>query len=1043
MKRIISVVLSIMMLATVIPFATVSSSAATANTPTKYETAAHEIDSKYSYNGTDLGANYTKEATTFKVWAPTATSVKVNFYATGSDKEKGAKDLGSKDLTLDEKTGVYSVKIDGDLVNTYYTYTVTAASIADSSKVTTKEIPDVYSVATGVNGKRSMVCDLSSTNPEGWDQDKHVLTDDIADASIWEIHVKDFSYSESSGVSAKNRGKYLAFTELGTTLNNLGSIPTCVDYLKELGISYVQINPMYDFGSVDEAGSDDQFNWGYDPMNYNVPEGSYSSNPYDGNVRINEMKQMIQALHKAGIGVIMDVVYNHMYNTDTSFQGTVPDYYYRKNADGTWSNGSGCGNDTASERAMYHNFMVQSVNYWATEYHIDGFRFDLMGLHDVKTMNAIRSTLDKISTKMPVYGEGWAMTTKNDLTDYDGETVQMASQGSTKNLDSRVGMFNDQFRDGVKGSYSSIGAKGYIQGNLVGSAKDVRYGVRANTAGASANWKAYSPAQCVNYVSCHDNNTLYDKLWGSVYGKTSDYRARNNNLIRINKFAETIGATSQGLHFFLAGEEMGRSKDGDENSYNSPATENMFDWNDVSKNADLVSYYKGMLDIRKAFSPFTTDDINLKNNYKFGETLTSSSNIVSYTVSNSTPGEWNKLAVVMNNDTKNSATVSLGFDNTLSSNTEWVVIADSDEAGLTPIKYIKGNEIEVPSQTAMVLVEKSTYEKANIKSNKSKVTVVNKDADTGKVLSKQVLYGTVGTKYEAKIDDSLKLQYDLLNVEGEQNGTFGSTDKTVTFNFVEYVPESLQKTLTGKEKFTVKDATLIQKYLSKTATFTDEQIKTADYNQDGVVNVADATLIQKKITHKDYGLVNTIRVRYISKATNKPVADDQVFNIVAGKTDTYSPEKLVGYKYANEYTLDGTKTTSEDSSVTIQHKFNSQLLLFYYDDDNYDVTLHVKHSGSATWTPTLWAWYNVGTKAYNIYDGWPGQNMTKGDNGWYTASFKVANGTDYSVIINNNGATQTQDYDGVSGSEKWIIINDDKVSDKGDFLSFYDTNPEL
>ncbi len=1043
MKRIISVVLSIMMLATVIPFATVSSSAATANTPTKYETAAHEIDSKYSYNGTDLGANYTKEATTFKVWAPTATSVKVNFYATGSDKEEGAKDLGSKDLTLDEKTGVYSVKVEGDLVNTYYTYTVTAASIADSSKVTTKEIPDVYSVATGVNGKRSMVCDLSSTNPEGWDQDKHVLTDDIADASIWEIHVKDFSYSESSGVSAKNRGKYLAFTELGTTLNNLGSIPTCVDYLKELGISYVQINPMYDFGSVDEAGSDDQFNWGYDPMNYNVPEGSYSSNPYDGNVRINEMKQMIQALHKAGIGVIMDVVYNHMYNTDTSFQGTVPDYYYRKNADGTWSNGSGCGNDTASERAMYHNFMVQSVNYWATEYHIDGFRFDLMGLHDVKTMNAIRSTLDKISTKMPVYGEGWAMTTKNDLTDYDGETVQMASQGSTKYLDSRVGMFNDQFRDGVKGSYSSIGAKGYIQGNLVGSAKDVRYGVRANTAGASANWKAYSPAQCVNYVSCHDNNTLYDKLWGSVYGKTSDYRARNNNLIRINKFAETIGATSQGLHFFLAGEEMGRSKDGDENSYNSPATENMIDWNDVSKNADLVSYYKGMLDIRKAFSPFTTDDINLKNNYKFGETLTSSSNIVSYTVSNSTPGEWNKLAVVMNNDTKNSATVSLDFDNTLSSNTEWVVIADSDEAGLTPIKYIKGNEIEVPSQTAMVLVEKSTYEKASIKSNKSKVTVVNKDADTGKVLSKQVLYGTVGTKYEAKIDDSLKLQYDLLNVEGEQNGTFDSTDKTVTFNFVEYVPESLQKTLTGKDKFTVKDATLIQKYLSKTATFTDEQIKTADYNQDGVVNVADATLIQKKITHKDYGLVNTIRVRYISKATNKPVADDQVFNIVAGKTDTYSPEKLVGYKYANEYTLDGTKTTSEDSSVTIQHKFNSQLLLFYYDDDNYDVTLHVKHSGSATWTPTLWAWYNVGTKAYNIYDGWPGQNMTKGDDGWYTASFKVANGTDYSIIINNNGATQTQDYDGVSGSEKWIIINDDKVSDKGDFLSFYDTNPEL
>ena len=1039
MKRIISVVLTIMMLVTVIPFATVSSSAATASTPTKYETAAHELDSKYRYNGADLGATYTKEATTFKVWAPTATSVKVNFYATGSDDEEGAKNLGSKELTLDEKTGVYSVKAEGDLVNTYYTYTVTAASIADSTKVTTKEIPDVYSVATGVNGKRSMVCDLKSTNPTGWDQDKHVLTDDIADASIWEIHVKDFSYSESSGVSAKNRGKYLAFTELGTTLNNLGSISTCVDYLKELGISYVQINPMYDFGSVDEAGSNEQFNWGYDPMNYNVPEGSYSSNPYDGNVRINEMKQMIQALHKAGIGVIMDVVYNHMYNTDTSFQGTVPDYYYRKNADDTWSNASGCGNDTASERAMYRNFMVQSVKYWATEYHIDGFRFDLMGLHDVKTMNEIRSTLDKISPKMPVYGEGWAMDTNNDITDCDGNTVQMASQGSTGQLDSRVGMFNDQYRDAVKGSYSSIGAKGYIQGNLVGTAKGVRYGVRANTVGSSVNWKAYSPAQCVNYVSCHDNNTLYDKLWGSVYGKTADYRERNNTLIRINKFAETIGATSQGLHFFLAGEEMGRSKDGDENSYNSPATENMIDWNDVSKNADLVSYYKGMLDIRKAFSPFTTDKLTAKNNYTFGQSLTDASNIVSYTVSNNTEGEWNKLAVVMNNDTKKSETVSLSFDKTIADDTEWVVIADTDEAGLSPIKYVKGNDIEVPAQSAMVLVEKSTYEKANIKANRAKVTVVNKDADTGKVLSKQVLYGTVGTKYEAKTDDTLKLQYDLLGVEGEQNGTFGPTDKTVTFNYGEYVPDSLKTTLTGKDTLTVKDATLIQKYLNKSATLTDEQIKTADYNQDGVVNIADATLVQKKITHKDYGLVNTIRIRYISKSSKKPIASDRVMNIVAGKSDTYTPDKLIGYKYSDFKIGDRTGT---DEEVTVEHKFAGQILLFYYDDDNYDVTLHVKHSGSATWTPNLWAWYDTELGSVDIYEKWPGQPLTKGDDGWFTTTFKVANGVDYSLII-NNGTVQTKDYNDVSGTEKWIIINDNKIVDKGDFLSIYDTKPGL
>ena len=395
----------------------------------------------------------------------------------------------------------------------------------------------------------------------------------------------------------------------------------------------------------------------------------------------------------------------------------------------------------------------------------------------------------------------------------------------------------------------------------------------------------------------------------------------------------------------------------------------------------------------------------------------------------------------MNNDTKKSATVSLGFDKTLADDTEWVVIADSDEAGLTPIKYIKGNEIEVPSQTAMVLVEKSTYEKANIKANRSKVTVVNKDADTGKILSKQVLYGTVGTKYEAKTDDTLKLQYVLLGIEGEQNGTFGTTDKTVTFNYGEYVPENLQNTLTGKSKLTVKDATLIQKYLSKTATLTEEQIKAADYNQDGVVNVADATLVQKKITHKDYGLVNTIRIRYISKSTNKPIASDKVMDIVAGKSDTYTPDRLIGYKYANEYTLDGNEVESEVSSVDVQHKFAGQLLLFYYDDDNYDVTLHVKHSGSATWTPNLWAWYDTDLGSVNIYDAWPGQPLTKGDNGWFTTTFKVANGVDYSVII-NNGTVQTQDYDGVSGSEKWIIINDDKISDKGDFLSFYDSNPE-
>ncbi|MGN1127229.1 MAG: type I pullulanase, partial [Ruminococcus sp.] len=510
-----------------------------------------------------------------------------------------------------------------------------AKSIATGT-VTTKETVDVYSVATGANGQRSMVCDLDSTDPEGWENDKHVITEDQSDASIWEIHVKDFSYAENSGVSKDNRGKFLAFTETGTTLNGEGDVSTCIDYLKELGVTYVQINPFYDFGSVDETGSDSQFNWGYDPMNYNVPEGSYSTDPYNGNTRIKECKQMIQALHNAGIGVIMDVVYNHTYNTSTSFQACVPDYYYRKTASGAFSSGSGCGNDTASERAMYRNFMVQSTKYWAEEYHVDGFRFDLMGLHDNATMNAIRESLDTIDEGIIMYGEGWSMSSTHDEVDCDGNAVVMCNQTSTKLIDPRIAMFNDQFRDSMKGSFSAATAKGFVQGNIVGNSKGVKYGFRANAIGGSCNWKAMNPGQCVNYMSCHDNNTLYDKLGVSVNGANNVvYRQRDDYLIKLNKFAETIAATSQGMHFMLAGEEMARSKDGDDNSYKSAATENMIDWQEIVKNADLVSYYRGMMDIRKAFSPFTTDDVEVsKNQYKISSALTLDDRAFAFTISN-------------------------------------------------------------------------------------------------------------------------------------------------------------------------------------------------------------------------------------------------------------------------------------------------------------------------------------------------------------------------------------------------------------------------
>ncbi|MCH5201768.1 MAG: type I pullulanase [Oscillospiraceae bacterium] len=1034
LKRIISVILTVMMLVTVIPVATLNSSAA--STPTKYETAAHELDSKYRYDGHDLGATYTPEATTFKVWAPTATECTLNLYATGSDEEEGAENLGTVPMEYDETTGIWATTVDGDQKNVYYTYTVTAKSIA-TNVVTTKETADVYSVTAGVNGRRSMVCDLDSTDPEGWENDTHVMTPDQSDAIIWEVHVKDFSYAENSGVSKAHRGKFMGFTELGTTLNNAGDIPTCIDYLKDLGVTYVQINPFYDFGSVDEAGADTQFNWGYDPMNYNVPEGSYSTNPYDGNVRVKECKQMIQALHKAGIGVIMDVVYNHTYNTNTSFQACVPDYYYRKTTSDSFSSGSGCGNDTASERAMYRNFMVQSVKYWADEYHIDGFRFDLMGLHDTATMNAIRAELDKISEDMIMYGEGWSMSTTYDLTDCDGNTTKMCTQGSTKNIDPRIGMFNDQFRDGMKGSFSSGEAKGYIQGGMAGSSAAVKYGIRANSSG---NWRSYSPAQCVNYVSCHDNNTLYDKLCMSMRGYkkgSTEFRKRDNELIHINKFSETILGVCQGMNFFLAGEEMGRSKDGDENSYSSSATENMIDWNLLQTNQDLVSYYKGMIDIRKAFSPFTTDDVNVgKTQYNIKGALTESTETISFIVDNTVKGEWSKLAVVMNNNRTKSAEVDLPSSIGVTDDTEWVVIANTEEAGLSPIEVVKGKTITVPSSSAMVLVEKTTYDKCDIKSGSSKVKIINKNAETGDVISKQVIYGKIGSKYITNADPSLLLEYTVDSIDGEESGVFGETDKTVVYSYAKYVPSSLKKIITGNTELTIKDVTLIQKYLANKAELTEEQLSIADYDYSGEIDIQDAVLVQKYITHKDIGSIKTFTVKYVNKATGKEIASAKQYKVQAGATDTYQAEPIVGYKY-DSYKI-GSTTGTEDS-VDVFHRFSNDYILFYYTEDNFDVTFHVKHNGSLTWVPTLWAWHDGG----NIYSSWPGKKMTKdAEGGWYTETFPVPNGLTYNVIISDNGNNQTKDYTGFDAPELWAVINDSAVT--GDsYLTFYTSNPDL
>ncbi|MDD5795806.1 MAG: type I pullulanase, partial [Oscillospiraceae bacterium] len=554
-----------------------------------YSKEAAQLE-KTIYSENDLGAVYDKNHTVFKVWAPNAEKVSTRVYETGSDDENGAKVITTKSMTLDKKTGVWSVKISGDLKNKYYTYIITRGG-------KDVETGDIYAKGAGVNGNRSMVVDLQSTNPEGWSEDKHVTVSKATDASVWEVSVRDFSISSTSGVSEKNRGKYLAFTETGTTVNSTkGNQSTCVDYLKELGVKYVQIMPFYDFGSIDESKDlSDQYNWGYDPKNYNVPEGSYSSDPYKGEVRIKECKEMIKALHDAGIGVIMDVVYNHTYTVEDSFFNlTVPNYYYRRNNDGTWSNGSGCGNDTASEHKMFRKFIVDSVTYWAEEYHIDGFRFDLMGLHDVDTMNEIRASLDKLENgkNIIMYGEAWNLSTNA-----ESGTV-LANQNNMNKLDDRIGAFDDTVRDAIKGSSFVLNEKGFVQS---GSQKgNLKIGIEAQSK-STTGW-AKAPTQCVTYASCHDNYTLYDKLAASVKGENPDYRKRYEDLVAMNKLSAAIVYTSQGIPFVLSGEEFARSKDGEGNSYNTSNEQNELVWTNLTYYGDLVEYYKGLMQIRNNFS---------------------------------------------------------------------------------------------------------------------------------------------------------------------------------------------------------------------------------------------------------------------------------------------------------------------------------------------------------------------------------------------------------------------------------------------------------
>ena len=550
------------------------------------------FNERYAYDG-ELGAivKAPNGDTEFRLWAPTASSVDLNVYAEGAG---GDAEVVYSMQQLDK--GVWSIEL-ADMLGKYYTYSVTTSQ-------GTKEIVDPYAKAVGVNGDRGMVVDLDSTDPEGWENDAYYS--DISaynEAVIWEVHVRDFS---NRITSAKYPGKYLAFTEKG--LVNESGEPVGIDYLKDLGITHVHLQPVYDYATVDESSDEPQFNWGYDPKNYNVPEGSYSTDPYHGEVRIKEFKQMVQALHEAGLGVIMDVVYNHTYSADSCFSGAAPYYYYRYTVTGDLSNGSGCGNETASERAMFRKYMVDSVTYWASEYHIDGFRFDLMALHDIETMQEVEKAVHGVNPHALIYGEGWTggTTTLRDNLKADQKNISQvtASEGAI----GAIAVFNDTIRDGLKGSVFDPKDCGYINGKASSATADaVIFGLNGGQKSAAANWAAENNA-VINYMACHDNNTLWDKLEISVPDSAPEER------MLMNRLGAEIIMISRGVPFFLAGEEMLRTKGGDSNSYKSSDEVNNIDWDALMQGSDVMKMrdlYRALIEMRKANAFLTDPEISL------------------------------------------------------------------------------------------------------------------------------------------------------------------------------------------------------------------------------------------------------------------------------------------------------------------------------------------------------------------------------------------------------------------------------------------------
>ena len=614
---------------------------------------------------------YTKDVSSFRLNAPSkAKSVKVHIY------EDGVGSKPTKTIKM-KRTGndLWTVDIKGDLKGKFYTFQV------ETKDKTMDETPGIFAKAVAVNGRRAAIIDMADTNPDGWCCDKRPLTKSPTDLVIYEMHHRDFSVSPNSGL--EHKGKYLALTE-----------PKAIYHLKSLGVNAIHILPSFDYASVDESHPEvPQYNWGYDPLNYNVPEGSYSTDATCPVARVKEFKQMVQALHKAGIRVILDVVYNHTFNIEESnFNLTYPGYYYRLTEDGKVSDGSGCGNETASEKPLMRQFMIESVLYWAKEYHIDGFRFDLMGIHDIETMNLIRKALDEVDPSIYIYGEGWSAGTCA----YPVE--KLAMKANTRQLD-RIGAFCDDMRDAIRGPFSDDHKAAFL-GAVPGNEESIRFGIAGAIAHPQIDMSKVnyskepwtnSPAQMISYVSCHDDMCLVDRLKASIPGITED------ELIRLDLLAQTMVFTSQGVPFILAGEEMLRDKKGVHNSFKSPDNINQLPWENLEKYPQVFDYYRGLTEMRRNHPAFRMSDAEMVRTHL--EFLKSQENVVAFRLKDNANGDsWKDIIVILNSN-KTTQRVNIP-DGT------WTSVCEGGQINLAGISEYKGTVVEVAPQEALIIYTK-------------------------------------------------------------------------------------------------------------------------------------------------------------------------------------------------------------------------------------------------------------------------------------------------------------------------------------------------